>query len=139
MRRIALLLLLAAAAAAAEEPAASTEAATATPEALCGEDKGEGDCPVFVDAGPLTADELASIKAGAAPAPARAENYLDPFDANEPCPDVNIMQSNYTQGQVEAQVREGVFCVMGGAWAGWLAAGCLGRPRHSQRHGVWLC
>lgn len=102
--RFAFVLLLAAAAAAAEDAAATTEAAAATPEALCGEDKGEGACPVFVDAGPLSADAVAAIKAGAPPAPARAENYLEPFNADEPCPDDNIMQSNYTQGQVEAQV-----------------------------------
>ena len=110
-----LLLALATAAAAAAADAdvapasddAALEAAaaeTATRTALCGEDKSEGDCPVAEARGALSPDTVAAIKAGADPLPARVENYLEPFDANEPCPDVNIMQSNYTQGQVEAQV-----------------------------------
>ena len=94
---------------AATSDVASPEAASAdvaVRSTLCGEDKAEGDCPVAENRGPLSSDAVAAIKAEAAPLPARVENYLEPFDKSEPCPDLNIMQAgNLTQGQVEAQVR----------------------------------
>lgn len=102
---IALLLLLASAAVADEAPA--TTESTTTPQSLCGEDKAEGDCPFFKDGGAISPEQIADIKANALPLPIRVENYLEPFNANEPCPNDNIMQGNYTQGQVEAQVRRG--------------------------------
>ena len=77
------------------------------PYAVCGETDAEA-CPAFKDSGPLTAEEVARIKANAEPATARVENEAAPFNPDVPCPDDKIMGSSYSTAQVEAQVgRDG--------------------------------